>query len=381
MLRMVKFAKYLVKSGYNVSVITKDDSRTGTISWDIEEPVLDNVRVYRIAPASGISLLDRVNTKLQPQFEIEWYRAVEYRLEELIKEIDFDVIISSSPPESAHLIAAAIKKRANKRWIADLRDLWSRDHYRNLDFLRRSILFWKERSTLNKADLILTVSKTWAGFLRKQYGERVVFLPNGYDKEYFDRIPREVPAKFTISYLGKLNSRHQDIAPFLAAIGKTVKDGRIPKDSLEVNFYVSGYGKPDIAGFALKHGLSEVVKEFGPVPLSRAFHIMKSSSLLLLVGWRGMSARGWRPQKLYEYMGSGTPVLLVNGACNEELAEVVAGTKSGNMANDITGIEEEIMRRYKDYTDRKISDEFQDKDRLAEYSVSAITKELCRLIG
>lgn len=380
MLRMVKFAKYLVKYGYGVSVLTKDEADAGIISWDLDEPALKSIRVIRVAPPERLSFLDRINALLQPQLEIGWQRAVEKKLDKILDEIEFDVIISSSPPESAHIIASMIKERTGKKWIADLRDLWSRDHYRNLDFIRRSISARSERDTLRTADSILTVSQNWASSLKKQYGDRVVFMSNGYDEEYFDHIERQEPLKFTVSYLGKLNASHQDVSGFLAAVGNIVKDGRIPKEKIAIDFYVSGYGRPDITGLAAERGLSDVVREFGPVSLNTAYRIMKNSSLLLLVGWKGLSAGGWRPQKLYEYMGSGTPALLVNGESNEELAEVVASTGSGSVANDETGIEERMLGYYKDFTAGK-RDISKDKSRLSEYSVSGITRKLCDLIG
>jgi glycosyltransferase involved in cell wall biosynthesis len=343
--------------------------------------VLEKIRVCKVAPGKRISVLDRVRKRFQPQLEIDWYRAVEGRIDELMAGIDCDVVISSSPPEGAHLIGALIKERFNKKWIADLRDLWSEDHYRSFGSLRRAILFREEKKVLGKADNIITVSKGWALDLGKIYGGRVTCIPNGYDEEYFDRISRETDTKFTISYLGKLNASHQDIAPFLEAVGEIIKGAGVSRDRFGVNFYVSGYGKPDITAFASKHDLSGVVKESGPVSLRTAFRIMKNSSLLLLVGWNGLSASGWRPQKLYEYMGSGTPVLLVNGAENKELAEVLAATGCGNTAFGKEDIKNKICGYYEAFISGKRDDGSRDKERLAEYTASRITEKLCRIIG
>jgi len=37
--------------------------------------------------------------------------------------------ISSSPPVSTHLIASQLSKEQPIPWIADLRDLWTQNHY------------------------------------------------------------------------------------------------------------------------------------------------------------------------------------------------------------------------------------------------------------
>lgn len=381
MIRMVKFAKYLTRSGYGVSVITMENSPRGTVSWDIDEPELEKVSVHRVAPPGEISFFDNLRNRIHPQLEVEWYRAVEKVLDDLMSRIGCDVVISSSPPESSHLIAALIKRRFGKMWIADLRDLWSDDHYRSLGPVRRMLISKAEKDTLKNADRILTVSESWVGLLEKRYGKRVKFIPNGYDEEYFDRIPLEVPGKFTISYLGKLNAGHQDISAFMAAIEEIVDRGSIPREKFEANFYISGYGKPDIAALASKRGLSDVIRESGPVSLYNALKIMKNSSLLLVVGWSGLSAAGWRPQKIYEYMGSGTRVLLVNGSENKELVKVISETGIGRMANDKELIREEILRIYSDFMGRRYDNGGRDSGRLKEYSVSCITRQLCQLIG
>lgn len=381
MIRPARFAKYLLKMGYDVSVLTKDVSGEGNIYWDIEEPILDKVKVFKVAPVKRNSFSNYVKEKLyRSQFKADWFCAVRNRINTLLKDIKPDVVISSSPPEGTHLIAAMIKEKLNKPWIADLRDLWSRDHYRNFGLLQRSVLDLYEKSVLNKADIIMTVSETWADFLKKRYGGRVRVVTNGYDNEYFERIPYKAKNKFTISYLGKLNALHQDISAFLDALKDVIENGKISGDRLEVNFYVSGYGKPDIKKSALKRGLWGIVNEYNPVPLSKALAIMKNSSLLLLVGWKGLSSEGWRPQKVYEYLGSGTPIFLVNGKDNKELIKMVHSTQIGSVAKDISDIEREITRHYNNFISQKQNKIDECKGIFNEYNASNITAKLCQLI-
>ncbi|MFN6946560.1 MAG: hypothetical protein ACK4ND_16555, partial [Cytophagaceae bacterium] len=54
---------------------------------------------------------------------------------ELLAHEKINAIISSSPPVTTHLIAKKIKLKTNIPWIADLRDLWSQNHFNDINNL------------------------------------------------------------------------------------------------------------------------------------------------------------------------------------------------------------------------------------------------------
>lgn len=371
MLRTLKFAKQLLKLGYGISVLTKEEEGRGSVSWDIVEPILDKVDIYKV-PASRVRAVSRILENRYFKIEKDWFEAFLKKMDGLFGSIDFDIMISTSPPESAHLIAAEIKKRYGIPWIADLRDLWVDDHYRNFDPLRKMLFSREEKRILGKADAIVTVSKIWADSLMKRYGDKVSVITNGYDKEFFDKTPLVKSKKFLISYLGKLNSGHQDVSKLFEVVCGLIKNGNIAREDIMIDFYISGYGKPDISKIASSYGMSDVVSEHGPIPFSKALGVMKNSSLLLLVGWMGVSSAGWRPQKIYEYLGSGTPVILVNGRENTELLKILGLTREG-----AENIGEDILKFYKEFKD---AGEVKKRSAPLEFSVSNITKDLCRII-
>ncbi|MCQ9207437.1 MAG: glycosyltransferase family 4 protein [Omnitrophica bacterium] len=374
MIRMAKFAKYLIRSGYGITVLTKDAPQ-GKVVWDLKEPELDKVKIYRVPASRKNSVKDRIN----PQLEIAWFHSVKKRLNTLRKNIKCDVIISSSPPESAHLIACELKKILKKPWIADLRDLWSQDHYRSFGPIRRKPLEWEEKKILKQADRIVTVSDEWGKSLGRDYGDRVHVITNAFDTEWYkDPVPPK-KGKFRISYLGKLNGNHQNIIPFLNDVKHNAQTKNIPKEGLRIDFYVYGYGKPDIRKMAAEYNLEKIVYEHEPVSLSEAIDIMKSSHLLLLVGWKGMSSQGWRPQKVYEYIGSGTPIVLINGEENTELSDLIRSTPSGIVAGPI-GPYKPIRDYYNKHTTEKTGKIEDCESTLAGYKAENTTGKLMSLI-
>jgi|GEM_PF-6082227 len=379
MIRMAKFAKYLIKFGHRVTVLTRGGSN-GNIHWDIKEPELDRVNLHTVNSPQKKYFFHRINQRINPQLELDWFYSVNSGLKELLKDIKCDVLISSSPPESAHLIALTLKKKLNKPWIADLRDLWSYDHYRNFNIFYRAFLSRQEKNVLKNADRIVTVSEEWAEFLRKRYGNRVRVITNAFDEDWYGASTPVARDKFRISYLGKLNAYHQNIFPFLNAVRDIVHKGDVSREKFEINFYISGYGKPDIKKMTREMGLEKVVNEYEPVSLGKAVDIIRNSELLLLVGWTGLSAAGWRPQKVYEYLGSGVPVLLTNNLENKELTELLVSTGSGVAANDVGSVKKEILGRYVNFIVKNADKPSRAKNTLTEYRADNVTRKLHRLV-
>ena len=105
-----------------------------------------------------------------------------------IQKIDFpvDVVLSTAPPITTHLIAKAAKRKFGCRWIADFRDLWAT----NLDNPHDVILRYRdrrlERNCLSSADALVTVSRPWAARLQDLYPEMPVHvITNGFDPDDF----------------------------------------------------------------------------------------------------------------------------------------------------------------------------------------------------
>ena len=380
MIRPVRFAKYLKRLGHEVSVVTKYDASGRTIIWDIEDREIDAlaVRRVRLLPPTGIGAC--LKDKLNSQFESSFYYGLLDDMDGLIAGTDFDVVISSSPPESAHAIAAEIKRRKKVLWIADLRDLWSDDHYRSFGLVARLLARAEESAILKRADIILTVSDSWGHILRKRYGDRVKVVPNGYDKDYFDQIQLVDSDKFTISYLGKLNGCHQSIANFFIALRTLLLKRSVSPDKIKADFYISGYGKPDISSMARAFGLSGIVTEYATVPFAKALGVIKNSSLLLLVGWKGRSASGWRPQKLCEYLGSGTPILFVNGSENRELGSFLGSIENCKIAERDGDISRQLEFYYDAFKSGRPIRSNRNSDIAAEYTASGMVKRLSDLM-
>ena len=164
LVRAMKFAKYLPEYGWEPVVLTVKPTveagadpgqtrvyRTGYV--DIIEKVkglvgMDNGRreVNKTLAArgsgekkgSGGTFLRELISL--PDEEIGWYNFALEEGKKILRDEKIDLIFSTSPPETAHLIARKLKRHRHLPWIADLRDLWADDHFRSRPAFKKMAL-------------------------------------------------------------------------------------------------------------------------------------------------------------------------------------------------------------------------------------------------
>ena len=59
---------------------------------------------------------------LVPDENVSWNLTAIPAAIRLVRRYDIDVVITTSPPNSIHLVGAAVKRATGVRWVADLRD-------------------------------------------------------------------------------------------------------------------------------------------------------------------------------------------------------------------------------------------------------------------
>jgi glycosyltransferase involved in cell wall biosynthesis len=373
-LRALKFAKYLPEYGWQPIILTTRPERTcrqqaGGLSGgmkvyrteyrDIIEDIKGIFRSSRPAPkdrggadgrpAKKASVLRELVS--MPDEQIGWRRFAVTEGRKIIEADGIDMIFSTSPPETAHLVARQLKRRYRIPWVADMRDLWADDHFRPRPLFKKAILSIMEKKVLEDADAVVTVSEPWAEKLKvtlRNMRDKVRVIENGYDEEDFNPSPFVKNDKFTISYTGKLHREHQPVEFFLKALKDLIKEGRMDRNKLAVKFYILGYDRPDITALAGAYGLGDVVKEFEKVGYDKSLEIQRSSDALLFVQWRGAGGDGWYSAKIYDYLGARRPILAL-AARGGIIDKLITETSSGYVACDEGGLKDAVLKLYNDY--------------------------------
>ncbi len=139
--RMAKLTKYLPRFGYDVIVLTVKAIRYPAHDQSLLEELPASVLIYRSGSSDParighfIPLPSRANVmiktskapmsnRLWPDSKIGWKKSADKMLERICADHQIDVILSSSPPITGHLVAMDAASKYNIPWVADFRDLW-----------------------------------------------------------------------------------------------------------------------------------------------------------------------------------------------------------------------------------------------------------------
>jgi len=286
-----------------------------------------------------------------PDEQMGWRNFAVTAGDKIIEEEKIDLLFSTSPPETAHLIARRLKRLCKIPWVADLRDLWADDHFRPRRNFKKIVLRIMEKTTLKDADLVVTVSRPWAEKLQISTGrgkDRVRTIENGYDEEDFNALTYTNNHKLTIAYTGKLHKDYQDVSVFFKVLKEMIDRGRISRDRIAVRFYIFGYDKQDIAGMAASFGLDGIVTESGRVGYMESLGIQRGSDALLFVQWQGEGGDGWYSAKLYDYLGARRPILAL-AKKDGIIDDLIKKSSSGIVAESEHDIRRALSAVYDEY--------------------------------
>jgi glycosyltransferase involved in cell wall biosynthesis len=137
--RPLKLASHLPEFGVQVHVLAPDDSKWIHRDEELEPPAHVVVhRAHYIGPRGrlpaeelyGLQGVARFTRQvaltprrfLLPDENALWALTATREAIRIVREEGIDVVITTSPPNSIHLIGAAVQQRTGVRWIADLRD-------------------------------------------------------------------------------------------------------------------------------------------------------------------------------------------------------------------------------------------------------------------
>jgi hypothetical protein len=272
---------------------------------------------------------------------------------EYIKANSVDALISSSSPVTSHLIANLLRNQYEIPWIADLRDLWSQNHYYPYGFVRKCIDERLELKTLFSADVLVTVSEPWAEKLGAlHHKEKSTFtITNGFDSlKIKDEDQYNLTSKFTITYTGSVYLNKQDPSKLFAALRALISDGSINPNQVEVRFY--GFKEQWLAKEIEQYHLAGVAKQYSIVPWEIALKKQRESQILLLLNWEDLKEKGCYPLKVFEYLFSKRPILSVGGSGDDVVGKLLNETGAGFYTSTIEEIKTVISTLYAEYQDK-----------------------------
>ena len=230
-----------------------------------------------------------------------------------------DAILSSSPPGTAHLIAATLARISRKPWVADFHDPlageWGDQEGRSLGERTVARL---ERMVLARANAVVVVTQGHRRDLVRRYpahASKVQVIPNGFDGSTIAEALRNRAhheGQIVISHIGEFYHDIRRPDQFLEALGKLTSETRVDPTRIRVRF-VGGGGwcqTPEFQALLDRTRTRDMVEVTPRLPYLESLRHLADANILLLLQPSPLADTAI-PSKAYEYLAAGTPTLTI----------------------------------------------------------------------
>jgi len=385
--RWLKFVKYLGQFGWEPIVYTPENPEAPAIDTSLlkdipanitvlKQPIWEPYNLYKgfigqkkgekinasfLTEKKKPGLAEKISVWIRGNWFIPdarkfWIKPSVKFLSDYLKKNHVDVIVSTGPPHSMHLIALGLRKQLNIPWLADFRDPWTDiDFYDKLMLTKGSDEMHKnlERDVLKTADCILAVGWKMAEDLKKIGGRNIEVIPNGFDEDDFPNREIKLDEKFSISHIGAMNA-DRNPSMLWTALSELLTEKESLRNDLNIHFI----GKTDysVLNDLDKFQLSPYVTKTEYLPHEKTTQAMQTSQILLLALNNTPNTMGVISGKLFEYLAANRPILAI-GKENGDAARIIKESGAGTVCDfeDKTKMKKEIGQLYELFKQKNLT--------------------------
>jgi len=327
--RHYELARRLAKLGFDVTVIASAfHHSTRTITSTDGHPFvvkeIDGVRFVWIRSNARYAENDATRTRNMIEFALRSWWKGRQRFEKLVPTPD--AVLGSSPHLLTPLAAWRLARRFRVPFLFEVRDLWPETIVEMGVLSRRNLvtrlLYFLERFLYARTCKIISLLPDIAEYLERigRGAKSVTVIPNGVDVEAFACPPAAIGTGVVRLVYAGAHGPANGLEHVLEAANLLTGD-----TCIEFHFYGSGPRKPDLIKQAQRAKLRNVYFH-DAVPKLLMPNILCGADILLLNYAKiGIGRYGISPNKLWEYMASGRPILFAHEATNDPVAETGCG--------------------------------------------------------
>ena len=246
-----------------------------------------------------------------PHYLSGWQRTAVTAANSLMKQHKFDVILSTSPPRTAHLIANEIARRHGVPWIMDLRDPWYGEwaaEYTDSRLLK-SMYHKLYVRCAKQATIVVANTERLRSQLQLSVPERaehVVTIPNGCPAASDARSSHSRKSqKFSIGHYGNLYER-RTAATFVHGLRLWMDRNHPSRTSISVKF--TGKTSTATCKSIAHYDMLDTIQLCPSVSRGQVRNLMLEDYVLLVIA----NDQPYQlPGKVYEYLSVGRRILAI----------------------------------------------------------------------
>lgn len=271
-------------------------------------------------------------------------------LKKYLDEHPVDVIVSTGPPHSMHMIARGLSKKTGVPWIADFRDAWTRMYF----YKYLALTGWADRrhhrmekAVLDDAAAVVSVSPREQKEFQTMTDNHIFLITNGFDADDYAE-PFYADDNFNVVSTGLFTADGNSEALWRVLAAKCEADGEF-RAALRIRLV--GKIDQEIVRTILDAGLEKNLMNFGYKDHRIAVKEQRNASMLILPLRREPEYASALPGKLFEYLASRRPVIGI-GQPDSAMADIVKESRAGRVfdwedGTSIKGYVDECWERFK----------------------------------
>lgn len=406
--RWVKFAKYLPSEGWQPVIYTPENPEQLAVDESLAAEVPEAAEVVKtriIEPYELYKKLLRRSGHSKEAVEVNpvnaqnksllqkaamWVRGNLFRpdprclwigpsvrfLKKYLSEHPVDLIVSTGPPQSMHMIGLRLSRETGLPWIADFRDPWTKIFYfKHLSMTPATERWHKkmEKKVLDEASAVVAVSPLVQQEFQAMTDTPVELITNGFDECDFSSEPCTqayggASQEFTITHTGLFAADGNPTVLWDVLAEKCHAD-----EAFRKLLRIKLIGKTDdqILKALKDRGLESSLINMGYQTHSVAVDQQRQASVLILPLRKEPEYRAVLPGKLFEYLASQRPILGI-GQPDGAMAMIVNETGTGTVIdwNDKEGISQYIEQCWKRHLEGRLSSDGADLSRFTRRSLT-----------
>ena len=409
--RWLKFVKYLREFAWEPIIYTPENPEAPSLDNSLLKDIPENITIIKkkilepyllyklfvgkskkssiktgfLSEKESSSLKEKVSIWIRSNFFIPdarkfWINSSVRFLNNYLKENHIDVIVSTGPPHSMHIIAKKLKKKNDIPWLADFRDPWTNiDFYDELKLSKRADAKHHklEFSVLKNSNVVTVISSGMREDFLNIYNRNYDVIPNGFDESDVEKNNEiKLDKKFTIAHIGSMVKSRNPIV-FWKSISELINEN----ENLENDIEILLVGSVD---FSIKKSIEEFnLKQFVNyveyLPHDEIIKVQRKTQVLLLIINNTPNAKLVMTSKLFEYMASGRPIICI-GPEDGDAAQAIKDTNTGLVSDfeDSKLLKSNILKYYNLFLKNEL---LINSSNIEKFSRKNLTKNMSELLN